>query len=85
MNAVTAWGHAYIESLTDEDFRNLTTYQKSVGFLVRVAPIYLRLLILLAYCFMVVMNVQVLLLPECNGLAILTGAGEPNILSRPVM
>eukprot|EP01053_Blabericola_migrator_P003102 Blabericola_migrator_1__3101@NODE_18_length_22925_cov_118_464826_g15_i0_p14_GENE_NODE_18_length_22925_cov_118_464826_g15_i0NODE_18_length_22925_cov_118_464826_g15_i0_p14_ORF_typecomplete_len223_score30_52_NODE_18_length_22925_cov_118_464826_g15_i079348602 len=68
---LTAWGHAYIETLTDEDFRQLNKYQIGTGFLVRTMPSILRLLFIMTYCVLAVIVLQVLLLPECNSTAIL--------------
>lgn len=47
-----------------------------MGFLVRIAPVYLRLLLILTSCFLFVMSFQVIFLPECNSTLFVGSLGE---------
>ena len=72
----TACGHAYIETLTDVDFKALTFIQRITGLIVRTAPLYCRALLLLSYCFLASSALQIMLLPECNGVMLIVAISK---------
>ncbi|EZG46462.1 putative transmembrane protein [Gregarina niphandrodes] len=69
----TAWGHAYIESLPEEEFQQLSPQQRAVGFSVKTLPLATRLLLLWTGFMLQVIVLQVLLAPECNGISLQGG------------
>ncbi|KAH0472845.1 MAG: hypothetical protein KVP17_002647 [Porospora cf. gigantea B] len=64
---LAAWGYTTIDFQGGNDyFANLNKRQKLVGTLVRFGPLYVRLVHLISFCFIDVLVIGAMLLPECN-------------------
>eukprot|EP00916_Digyalum_oweni_P006843 GHVL01011694.1.p1 GENE.GHVL01011694.1~~GHVL01011694.1.p1 ORF type:complete len:205 (-),score=19.97 GHVL01011694.1:202-816(-) len=63
-----SWGFTYSEKV--EDFESLTTTTTAVGFLVKVVPVWVRIIHLFNFGQIYSVILQLLLLPECDNSSI---------------
>lgn len=75
INVLTAYAYTSVINLSEEDFENVSGYLKATGFFTKVVPSYSRLVHIFNFCQLDIMAIQILFLPECNGVGFITSFG----------